>query len=159
MVDDMTTRSKPLTIITMTPFVQIVVNVPAVTGVFDYSVPESLAGKVGVGHLVIVPFGKQTVQGVVLRFVDQPSVRDVKEIIELVDERVYKKGEASYIQFAFWLPKLETHVVTNFYFAKGKPEGKSGKRLMMFCRCVGLVPQDSRDNRSSFEDEELQVLV
>jgi len=69
----------------MTSFVQIVVNVPAIAGVFDYAVPEFLAGKVGVGHLVIVPFGKQTVQGVVFRFIDQPSVRDVKEVIELVD--------------------------------------------------------------------------
>ncbi len=69
----------------MTSFVQIVVNVPAVSGVFDYAVPQSLAGMVGVGHLVIVPFGTQTVQGVVLRFIDQPSVPGVKEIIELVD--------------------------------------------------------------------------
>ncbi len=69
----------------MTSFVQIVVNVPSVAGIFDYAVPESLAGKVGVGHLVIVPFGKQTAQGVVFRFIDQPSVPDVKEIVELVD--------------------------------------------------------------------------
>jgi primosomal protein N' (replication factor Y) len=66
-------------------FVQIVVNVPAVSGIFDYAVPESLLGQVGVGHLVIVPFGKQTAQGVVFRFIDQPSVPEVKEIIELVD--------------------------------------------------------------------------
>ena len=32
-----------------------------------------------------MPFGKQTVQGVVFRFIDQPSVPDVKEVIELVD--------------------------------------------------------------------------
>ena len=32
-----------------------------------------------------MPFGKQTVQGVVFRFIDQPSVPDVKEMIELVD--------------------------------------------------------------------------
>ncbi|HKI53736.1 MAG TPA: hypothetical protein VJ987_06395, partial [Anaerolineales bacterium] len=69
----------------MTSFVQIVVNIPAVSGVFDYSVPESLVGEVGVGYLVIVPFGKQTVQGVILRFIDQPSVQNVKEVIELVD--------------------------------------------------------------------------
>ena len=69
----------------MTTFVQIVVNVPAVSGIFDYSVPESLFGKVGIGHLVIAPFGKQTVQGVVFRFIDQPSVSEVKEIIEIVD--------------------------------------------------------------------------
>src|ERR1044071_5805430 len=69
----------------MTTFVQIVVNVPAVSGTFDYAVPESLLGQVGVGHLVIAPFGKQTVQGVVFRFIDQPSVPEVKEILELVD--------------------------------------------------------------------------
>lgn len=69
----------------MTTFVQIVVNVPAVSGIFDYSVPASLLGKVGAGHLVIAPFGRQTVQGVVFRFIDQPSVPEVKEILELVD--------------------------------------------------------------------------
>src|SRR5215211_1841126 len=74
-----------VTIISMTTFVQIVVNVPAVSGTFDYAVPESLLGQIGVGHLVIAPFGKQTVQGVVFRFIDQPSVPEVKEILELVD--------------------------------------------------------------------------
>ena len=69
----------------MTSFVQIVVNIPAVSGVFDYALPGSLLGQVGPGHLVIIPFGKQTVQGVVFRFIDQPSVPEVKEVIELVD--------------------------------------------------------------------------
>ncbi|HEX5838547.1 MAG TPA: primosomal protein N' [Anaerolineales bacterium] len=69
----------------MMSFVQVVVNVPAVSGIFDYSVPDSLRGQIAVGHLVIVPFGNKTVQGVVFRFVDQPSVANVKEIMELVD--------------------------------------------------------------------------
>ena len=69
----------------MSTFVQIVVNVPAVSGIFDYSVPASLIGQIRIGHLVIVPFGNKTVQGVVFRFVDQPSVPNVKEILELVD--------------------------------------------------------------------------
>jgi primosomal protein N' (replication factor Y) len=66
-------------------FVQVVVNIPAISGVFDYSIPASLTEAVGVGHLVIVPFGKQTVQGVILRFIDQPSVQIVKDVLELVD--------------------------------------------------------------------------
>ena len=69
----------------MTTFVQIVVNVPAVSGIFDYSIPDSLVGQIGIGHLVIAPFGKQTVQGVIFRFIDQPSVPEVKEIIGLID--------------------------------------------------------------------------
>lgn len=69
----------------MTTYVQIVVNVPAVSGIFDYAIPESLAGQIGIGHLVVVPFGNKTVQGVVFRFIDQASVPNVKEIAQLVD--------------------------------------------------------------------------
>ena len=69
----------------MSTYVQIVVNVPSVAGVFDYAISAELAGSIGVGQLVIVPFGRQTVQGVVLRFVEQPSVADTKDIIEIVD--------------------------------------------------------------------------
>jgi len=69
----------------MNSFAQIAVNVPSVAGVFDYEVPEQLIGEVGVGKLVVVPFGRQRVQGVILRFVDQPSVANTKEILELLD--------------------------------------------------------------------------
>jgi primosomal protein N' (replication factor Y) len=54
--------------------------------VYDYAVPDELSGQLGTGFLVILPFGKQTVQGVVLNFVDQPSVADTKEILEIVDD-------------------------------------------------------------------------
>ena len=66
-------------------YATIAVNVPSVAGVFDYSIPEDLVGSIGVGHLVIVPFGRQKVQGVILRIVDQPSVSETKVILEIVD--------------------------------------------------------------------------
>jgi len=69
----------------MKTFAQIAVNVPSAAGVFDYAIPKNLGGSIGIGHLVIVPFGKQTVQGVVLRFVDQSSVADTKDILDSVD--------------------------------------------------------------------------
>jgi primosomal protein N' (replication factor Y) len=69
----------------MKSFAQIAVNVPSVAGVFDYAIPAELSGQLGIGHLVIVPFGKQTVHGVILRFVDQPSVAATKDILEIVD--------------------------------------------------------------------------
>jgi primosomal protein N' (replication factor Y) (superfamily II helicase) len=69
----------------MSLYVQLAINVPSIAGVFDYSIPATLAGNIRVGHLVTVPFNKQIVQGVVLRFVEQPSVREVKEIIDLLD--------------------------------------------------------------------------
>ncbi len=69
----------------MTLFIQLAVDVPSIAGVFDYSIPEYLAGRVGIGHLVLAPFGGQTVQGVVLRLIENPSVAQTKDIIELVD--------------------------------------------------------------------------
>ena len=69
----------------MTLFIHLAVNVPSIAGVFDYSVPDHLTRRLGVGHLVIAPFGNKTVQGIVIRFIEHPSVAQTKEIIELVD--------------------------------------------------------------------------
>jgi primosomal protein N' len=56
-----------------------------VAGVFDYELPASLAGRVGAGHLVVVPFGNKTVQGVILRFVQTPAVEKTKSILGTLD--------------------------------------------------------------------------
>ena len=55
------------------------------SGVFDYHLPEELVRQVGAGHLVTVPFGRQTVQGVVLELISQTSVAETKPILALLD--------------------------------------------------------------------------
>lgn len=82
-------------------YAQIAVNVPSVTGVFDYALPPELEGKVGAGHLVTIPFGKQTVQGVVFRLVSEPSVPETKNIIALLDPQPVMTG--AQIALAQWL--------------------------------------------------------
>lgn len=66
-------------------FAQIAVNVPSISGVFDYDIPQELADRLVVGCLVTVPFGAQIVQGVVLRFVEQAAVAETRPILGLVD--------------------------------------------------------------------------
>ena len=66
-------------------FAEVVVNVPAITGTFDYRVPPGLAGRVSMGQLVTVPFGRQTLQGVIVRFMETPSVAETKSIIDILD--------------------------------------------------------------------------
>lgn len=66
-------------------YVAVAVNVPTVTEVFHYHLPEGLVGVVRPGHLVEVPFGRQQVQGVVLRAVDQPEVAETRPVTGLVD--------------------------------------------------------------------------
>ena len=69
----------------MTIFVEVAVNVPQATGVFHYHIPPELEEQVTIGHIVVVPFGNQTVQGVVLDFVDQPDVLETRPVSDLID--------------------------------------------------------------------------
>jgi len=79
----------------------VAVNVPGLTGDFDYHVPPELEGKIGAGHLVTVPFGKQTVQGVVLELVSQPSVAETKPVLSLLDP--LPALTATQMELAHWL--------------------------------------------------------
>ncbi|MBG0786254.1 MAG: DEAD/DEAH box helicase family protein, partial [Anaerolineaceae bacterium] len=71
----------------MASFVEVAINLPQISDTYHYNLPEDLEGSVGPGSLVIVPFGKQRAQGVVLRRVEQPDVAKIKNIEELVDEK------------------------------------------------------------------------
>jgi primosomal protein N' (replication factor Y) len=72
----------------MPTFVEVAVNVPQVSGVFHYHLPEELEGLARQGHLVLAPFGSQTVQGVILGFVDHPMVAETRPLLELVDPSI-----------------------------------------------------------------------
>jgi primosomal protein N' (replication factor Y) len=66
-------------------FVRLAVNIPAISGVFDYSVPAELAPHLQVGCLVTAPFGNQTVQGIIVELTESSSVPNLKPILDLLD--------------------------------------------------------------------------
>ncbi|MEW5941836.1 MAG: DEAD/DEAH box helicase, partial [Chloroflexota bacterium] len=66
-------------------FARLAVNLPAVSGVFDYSIPPEIAPRIAVGSLVTAPFGMRTVQGVALEFVERASVVETKPLDSLLD--------------------------------------------------------------------------
>jgi len=69
----------------MTTYVQVAVNVPGISGVFDYHLTPEIEPAIPPGCLVEVPFGKQTVQGVVLRPVETPQVPETRTVQSLLD--------------------------------------------------------------------------
>jgi primosomal protein N' (replication factor Y) (superfamily II helicase) len=69
----------------MPEYLEIAVNVPQVRGVYHYHLPPELEGRVFPGCLVEVPFGKQLVQGVVLRGIDEPEVPETRPVKDLLD--------------------------------------------------------------------------
>lgn len=70
----------------MPAYFEIAVNVPRVSGFFHYHASSELASKLDTGHLVLVPFGAQIVQGVVLRRIRHPQVPETKAVERLIDQ-------------------------------------------------------------------------
>jgi primosomal protein N' (replication factor Y) (superfamily II helicase) len=70
---------------TQTAFAEVAVNVPQVSGLFHYHIPSELIGQVLPGSLVIAPFGKQHVQGVVTRLLNKAEVKETRAIEALID--------------------------------------------------------------------------
>ena len=66
-------------------YARVAVNVSAISGLFDYAIPDELAPHIQAGCLVIIPFGKQTVQGIIVSLIDSPAVENPKPIIDLLD--------------------------------------------------------------------------
>lgn len=69
----------------MPVYVQVIVNVPGIEGVFDYHVPEELQRNLETGALVQVPFGRQIAQGIIKAFVSTPQVQKTKPIDSVID--------------------------------------------------------------------------
>lgn len=69
----------------MPSFARVSVNIPQLTGLFDYRIPIEFEGMVQPGSLVNIPFSRQSVQGVVVSLVDEPAVEETKDIAALVD--------------------------------------------------------------------------
>ncbi len=66
-------------------FVRVALNHSSISGEYDYSLPAELAEQAALGCLVTVPFGGQVLQGVILEFIDLPSVAEVKAILDITD--------------------------------------------------------------------------
>ena len=82
-------------------YVEVIVNVPRVDGGFDYLVPEDLENEIREGCLVVVPFGKQLVQGIVTRYIEVPQVSETKPIDSVLDSnRVVTQNQ---IKLAKWM--------------------------------------------------------
>ncbi len=71
-------------------FARVAVNLPAISGEFDYALPPGMVP--GPGQLVSVPFGAQTVQGVVFDLMEVPSVPNPKPILNILDPQPVLTG-------------------------------------------------------------------
>ena len=76
----------------MSAYARVSVNIPQLTGLFDYRIPPELEGSVLPGSLVNIPFGRQPVQGVVVELPETPAIAETKLIEALVDSEPVLTG-------------------------------------------------------------------
>lgn len=72
----------------MPEYMEVAVNIPRIAGVFHYHLPAELEGQVKSGHLVLAPFGQQTVHGVALRSINRPEVEKTRALLSVVDPAI-----------------------------------------------------------------------
>lgn len=65
--------------------IRVILNTPAKSGLFDYTVPPELIGQVRPGHMVIVPFNRSVHQAIVWAVNVQPEVKKLLPIQEIAD--------------------------------------------------------------------------
>jgi len=70
----------------MDRYARVAVNVPGMRDLFDYVIPKSLTGEILPGCLVEVPFGAQTVQGVVTHLLTSTVIQEIRPISALIDD-------------------------------------------------------------------------
>lgn len=121
-------------------YARIAVNVPQVTGLFDYHVPAELAGHLQPGCLVVVPFGAQTVQGIVLELTAEAQVVGTRPVLALLDpepaltspqlELAQQMAEQTLSSLAVWLhlmlpPGLSQQADTLYWLAPQAPSSEA----------------------------------
>jgi hypothetical protein len=79
-------------------------------------------------------------------------------IVEIKQGR-YGPQHDLYLQVVLWLCHTGQYLVSNFYFPRGKPDGRTIQRLSRLCQIVGRVPQDALDAPYQFKGAELKVRV
>jgi primosomal protein N' (replication factor Y) len=131
---------------------QIAVNVPHINGIFDYQIPEELAENVRIGSLVIVPFGKQKVQGIIVRLIGESDFPELRPILELLDPDPVITPEQ--ISLAQWLSE-QTFAPFSSCVDLMLPSGVSQHTDIIYTPLISTVPQ----NLDAFQQQIMEYLI
>ncbi len=87
-------------------------SLPFGLNLFDYTVPKRIREKIQPGQIVIIPFRKSEILGLVLKVVEEKSNQDLKMIKSLVNDQVFLcKKQTQFVQqmsniYHISLPKM-----------------------------------------------------
>jgi primosomal protein N' (replication factor Y) (superfamily II helicase) len=136
-------------------YVKISVNIPHAMGLFDYHLPAELADRVVPGCLVVVPFGSQTVQGIVLDCMQETSVLETRPVLALLEEQPVLT--TTQIALAKWMAN-QTLTPLSLCLDMMVPHGLS-KQADTLYRLNPVEPADQNDKLSNLQQRLLDTIV
>lgn len=146
--DDVTMNDMPRRIARVSPL-----QVP-LEKYFDYSVPEELAEQVHRGRLVVAPFGKRRIFGIVVDLPESTEVENLKPIAGVVDD--FKTVPADLMRLCQWMSQMylcPLHSVMDAAFPFQKRLRATGidessfvklKRKIIFFKSVSMLEEADR---------------
>lgn len=129
--------------------------------IFTYSVPSNLKDKINIGIRVKVPFGRQTLEGFVLSFIDNVEI-ETKDILEVIDEEPILNEELLQLGKIMRDKTLATLISCYQVMLPKALKAKNGtvvnKKYDTFYK-LGTIPEKLNDNAkkiiSLFDKEDL----
>lgn len=128
---------------------EVLVEIQKIDKTFTYLIPSNL--KVQIGIRVLVPFGKQKLEGFVVDIKDKiPSEYELKEIIDLVDETPILNKEL--LDLGKYLSKKTLCTLTSAYQTmlptalKAKINNKITKKTVLYIRKIkDYIPNNAKE--------------
>ncbi|MBI4974919.1 MAG: hypothetical protein HZC19_03875, partial [Candidatus Omnitrophica bacterium] len=66
-------------------FAEVAIALP-IDRLFHYKIPDEVSNEIAIGRRVFVPFQTRTVVGYVVDFSESSDVKDIKDILSLIDK-------------------------------------------------------------------------
>ena len=137
----------------MSLIASVAVNIPGVSGIFDYWIPPDLQEQVIPGCLVTAPFGTQTVQGIVTDLPETSPVLQLKTIIDLLDPTPVVNP--AQIQLAHWMAE-EYYSSFGDFLQLMIPNGLNQQADTLFS--LKLPEEKTKEDRTELQKRIIQLI-
>lgn len=107
---------------------------------FDYNIPFEFNDKIEVGKRVLVPFGRQTLEGFVIEKKENSEYKDLKSIIDVIDDEVILNEELLLIGDYISKKTLSSKIVSyQSMLPRALKANKNFKVNKKYVTCVKLI--------------------
>lgn len=124
----------------MVASVLVELKVKSLDQTFDYNIPLELEPKLDIGKRVTVPFGRQTLEGFVMKIKDTSECDNLKDIIDIIDDDIVLNEELLHLGDYISKKTLSTQITSyQSMLPRALKANKNHKVNKKYVTCISLV--------------------